>query len=167
MSTHLEQWNPEENSFWEKHGKKIARRNLWISIPCLFLGFATWMIWSAVAVNLNSVGFNFTKEQLFTLAAVPGLTGATLRIIYSFVVPIFGGRNWTVLSTITLLIPAIGIGLAVQDPNTPYETMLLLALACGFASPSHFSKCYRSHYQTTPYRERGTLGKPGPSRLSI
>lgn len=155
MSTHLEQWNPEDNSFWETHGKRIARRNLWISIPCLFLGFATWMIWSAVAVNLNSVGFNFTKEQLFTLAAVPGLTGATLRIIYSFVVPIFGGRNWTVLSTATLLIPAIGIGLAVQDPNTPYETMLLLALACGFGG-GNFSSSMSNISFFFPKKAQGT-----------
>ena len=35
-------------------------------------------------------------------------------------------------------------------------TVINVALACGFASPSHFSKCYRSHYHTTPYRERGT-----------
>ena len=46
-------------------------------------------------------------------------------------------------------------------------SVINVALACGFASPSHFSKCYRSHYQTTPYRERGTHGAaPGP-RLSI
>ena len=173
MSTHLEQWNPEDSSFWEKHGKKIARRNLWISIPCLFLGFATWMIWSAVAVNLNSVGFNFTKEQLFTLAAVPGLTGATLRIIYSFVVPIFGGRNWTVLSTATLLIPAIGIGLAVQDPNTPYETMLLLALACGFgggnfsSSMSNISFFFPKKAQGTALGLNAGLGNLGVSALQF
>ncbi|MBE9635854.1 GlxA family transcriptional regulator [Salipiger mangrovisoli] len=37
-------------------------------------------------------------------------------------------------------------------------SVINVALACGFASPSHFSKCYRAHYQTTPYRERGTSG---------
>ena len=37
-------------------------------------------------------------------------------------------------------------------------SVINVALACGFASPSHFSKCYRSHYNTTPYRERGTQG---------
>ena len=42
-------------------------------------------------------------------------------------------------------------------------TVINVALACGFASPSHFSKCYRSHYKTTPYRERGSQA----SRLSI
>lgn len=125
-------WNPEDENFWAAYGKKIATRNLWVSIPCLLLGFSTWMMWSAIAVNLNSVGFNFTKEQLFTLAAVPGLTGATLRILYSFVVPIFGGKNWTVISTATLLIPSIGVGIAVQDVTTSYSTMLILAAFCGF-----------------------------------
>lgn len=128
----LSNWNPEDENFWKAQGSKIANRNLWISIPCLLLGFATWMMWSAIAVNLNNIGFNFTKEQLFTLAAVPGLTGATLRILYAFVVPIFGGKNWTVISTASLLIPSISIGLAVQDTTTSYSTMLILAALCGF-----------------------------------
>ena len=49
-------------------------------------------------------------------------------------------------------------------------SVINVALACGFASPSHFSKCYRAHYNTTPYRERGTQGAPGMpgmARLSI
>jgi NNP family nitrate/nitrite transporter-like MFS transporter len=109
----------------------IANRNLWISIPCLFLAFAVWMVWSMVVVKLPDVGFNYTKNQLFWLTALPALSGATLRIFYSFLVPIFGGRRWTAISTASLLLPAIGIGYAVQDPNTPYPTMMLLALLCG------------------------------------
>lgn len=125
-------WDPENPTFWATEGKKVANRNLWISIPALLLSFAVWQIWSAVAVNLNHVGFEFTTEQLFTLAALPGLVGATLRIFYSFVVPIFGGRNWTVFSTATLLLPAIGIGMAVQDPATSFTEMAILAALCGF-----------------------------------
>lgn len=132
MNRSLTNWNPEDEIFWENQGSRIAMRNLSVSIPCLLLGFSTWMIWSAVVINLNNIGFNFTKEQLFTLAAVPGLTGATLRILYSFVVPIFGGKNWTVISTASLIIPSIGIGLAVQDVTTSYSTMLILATLCGF-----------------------------------
>lgn len=105
---------------------------MWISISSLLLSFAVWQIWSAVAVNLNSVGFHFTTEQLFTLAALPGLTGATLRIFYAFVVPVFGGRNWTVISTAVLLLPTIGIGMAVQDPTTSFLKMAVLAALCGF-----------------------------------
>ncbi|AVR97046.1 NarK family nitrate/nitrite MFS transporter [Pseudoduganella armeniaca] len=125
-------WEPEAPAFWQRSGKSTANRNLWISIPALALAFAVWMVWSVVVVNLPVIGFTYSTNQLFWLAAVPGLSGATLRIFYSFMVPIFGGRKWTALSTASLLVPAIGIGLAVQDPNTSYPTMLVLALLCGF-----------------------------------
>ena len=128
----LKEWNPEDDAFWRDRGKRIANANLWISIPALFLAFAVWMVWSVVVVNLPRVGFSFSTNQLFWLAALPGLSGATLRIFYSFMVPIFGGRLWTTLSTASLLLPAVGIGLAVQNPNTPYGIFLLLALLCGF-----------------------------------
>ncbi len=131
-SRELRTWNPEDQAFWENKGKGIARLNLWISIPALLLAFAVWMVWSVVVVNLPRVGFNFMTNQLFWLAALPGLSGATLRIFYSFMVPIFGGRLWTTLSTASLLLPALGIGFAVQNPNTPYWVFLLLALLCGF-----------------------------------
>src|SRR3546814_12241776 len=84
------------------------------------LAFAVWMVWSVVVARLPGIGFDFTTEQLFWLAAVPGLSGATLRIFYAFLVPIFGGRLWTTLSTASLLIPAFGIGYAVQNHETPY-----------------------------------------------
>jgi NNP family nitrate/nitrite transporter-like MFS transporter len=128
----LVDWHPEDESFWNSRGAAIARRNLWISIPALLLSFAVWMVWSAVVVNLPRVGFAYSADQLFWLAAVPGLSGATLRIFYSFMVPIFGGRRWTAISTASLLIPAAGIGFAVQNPSTPYWLFLLLALLCGF-----------------------------------
>jgi NNP family nitrate/nitrite transporter-like MFS transporter len=89
-------------------------------------------MWSMVVVNLPNVGFKFDNNQLFWLASLPGLSGATLRIFYSFMVPIFGGRKWTTISTASLLLPAIGIGFAVQDPTTPFATFLILALLCGF-----------------------------------
>ncbi|RXT05800.1 NarK family nitrate/nitrite MFS transporter [Ammoniphilus sp. CFH 90114] len=124
-------WNPENEQFWEAEGKRHARRNLLISVPALLLAFAVWQIWSVVAVRLNDVGFSFTSTQLFTLAALPGLTGATLRIFYTFLPGIFGGKNWTVISTASLLIPSIGIGLAVQNPETSFTTMAILAALCG------------------------------------
>jgi len=128
----LEHWNPEDAEFWRAKGRRIAQRNLWISIPALLLAFSVWMVWSVVVAKLPAIGFNFTPEQLFWLAALPGLSGATLRIFYSFMVPIFGGRLWTTLSTASLLLPAIGIGYAVQNPHTPYFMFLVLALLCGF-----------------------------------
>ncbi|MFN2239075.1 MAG: NarK family nitrate/nitrite MFS transporter [Thermoanaerobaculia bacterium] len=127
----LKVWQPEVREFWEARGEAIARRNLWISIPALFLAFAVWMVWSIVVVKLSSAGFAFTTGQLFLLAALPGLSGATLRIFYSFIVPIFGGRRWTAVSTALLLLPAMGIGLAVQSPATPYWVFVTIALLCG------------------------------------
>ncbi len=128
----LEDWRPEDKTFWEEKGRRIANRNLWISIPALLLAFSVWLVWSVVVAKLPSVGFNYTTDQLFWLAALPGLSGATLRIFYSFMVPIFGGRLWTTLTTASLLIPAFGIGYAVQNPDTPYFLFLVLALLCGF-----------------------------------
>lgn len=128
----MTEWNPEDEGFWASTGKRIANRNMWISIPCLLLAFAIWMVWSVVVINLPNIGFKFTTNQLFWLTALPGLSGATLRIFYSFMVPIFGGRRWTTLSTASLLLPAIWIGYAVQNPDTPYLLMLVLALLCGF-----------------------------------
>jgi len=128
----IQDWRPEEKNFWESGGRAIARRNLWISVPCLLLSFAVWMVWSVVVAKLPSVGFAFTNDQLFWLAALPGLSGATLRIFYSFMPAIFGGRLWTTLATWSLLIPALGMGFAVQNSETPYWIFLALALLCGF-----------------------------------
>jgi NNP family nitrate/nitrite transporter-like MFS transporter len=128
----IEDWRPEDPTFWNEAGRAIARRNLWLSIPSLLLSFAVWMVWSVVVAKLPSVGFQYTTDQLFWLAALPGLSGATLRIFYSFMVPVFGGRLWTTLATWSLLIPALGIGMAVQNPDTPYWIFLALALLCGF-----------------------------------
>jgi NNP family nitrate/nitrite transporter-like MFS transporter len=133
MSSHvIKHWNPEDAAFWKSEGQMIAQRNLWISIPALTLAFAVWMVWSVVVVKLPQVGFKFSTNQLFWLAALPGLFGATLRIFYSFMVPIFGGRRWTAISTASLLLPALGIYFAVQNPNTPYEIFVILALLSGF-----------------------------------
>ncbi|RFB79740.1 nitrate/nitrite transporter [Methylovirgula sp. 4M-Z18] len=128
----LTDWRPEDPAFWAQKGRRIARRNLWLSIPALLLSFAIWQVWSVVVAKLPLVGFTFTTDQLFWLAALPGISGATLRIFYSFMVPIFGGRLWTTLTTWSLIIPAVGIGYAVQNPDTPYVVLLILALLCGF-----------------------------------
>ena len=128
----IEDWRPEDKEFWASTGRKIARRNLMISVPALLLSFAVWMVWSVVVAKLPAIGFAYTTDQLFWLAALPGLSGATLRIFYSFMVPIFGGRLWTTLTTWSLIIPALGVGMAVQNPDTPYWLFLALALLCGF-----------------------------------
>ncbi|MDR5734623.1 NarK family nitrate/nitrite MFS transporter [Caballeronia sp. LZ025] len=135
----LTQWEPDNAGFWQGTGESIARRNLWISIPALMLAFAVWSLWSVVAVNLDKGGFHFSKDQLFWLTALPALSGATLRIFYSFLVPIFGGRRFTAFSTASLLIPALGMGFALRDPSTGYPTLLALALLCGLGGANFSS----------------------------
>ena len=127
----LTDWRPDDPEFWQSTGKAVANRNLWLSIPCLLLAFSVWLVWSIVVAKLPAIGFDYSTGKLFWLAAVPGLSGATLRIFYSFMVPLFGGRRWTTLSTASLLLPSLGIGVAVQNPETPYAVFLLLALLCG------------------------------------
>lgn len=128
----LKHWEPENPQFWQSTGKRIAYRNLIISIPALMLAFSIWMLWSVVVVNLDKAGFSLTKDQMFWLTALPALSGATLRVFYSFLVPVFGGRRWTAISTASLLIPALGMGFALRNPQTSYTTLLVLALLCGF-----------------------------------
>ncbi|MBI0575913.1 NarK family nitrate/nitrite MFS transporter [Neobacillus cucumis] len=148
-------WNPEDEKFWKTEGRKHAQRNLWISVPSLMLAFIVWQIWSVVAVRLNDIGFHYTEEQLFTLAAIPGLVGATLRFVYTFAVGTFGGKNWTVISTAILAIPAIGIGFAVQNPDTPFSIMLLLAALCGLGG-GNFSSSSANISFFFPKKEKGT-----------
>jgi NNP family nitrate/nitrite transporter-like MFS transporter len=148
-------WNPEDQGFWRNKGASIAQRNLWISIPALTLAFAVWMVWSVVVVNLPAVGFKFSTNQLFWLASLPALCGATLRIFYSFAVPIFGGRRWTAISTASLLLPAGGIGFAVQYPGTPYEVFVLLALLCGFGG-GNFASSMSNISFFFPKEKKGT-----------
>jgi len=167
MSHVLSHWEPENSEFWRKEGSGIASRNLWISIPCLMLAFSVWMLWSVVAANLDKAGFHFSKDQLFFLTALPALSGATLRIFYSFLVPVFGGRRWTAISTASLLIPAVGMGFALKDPTTSYSTLLVLALLCGFgggnfsssmANISFFFPQARKGYATGMNAGIGNLG---------
>ncbi|TAN53124.1 MAG: MFS transporter [Methylococcaceae bacterium] len=151
----LTDWNPEDQKFWDTSGEAIARRNLMISIPALLLAFAVWMVWSVVVINLPNIGFKYTTNELFWLAALPGLSGATLRIFYSFMVPIFGGRRWTTLSTASLLIPSLWIGFAVQNPDTPFLLMLVLALLCGFGG-GNFASSMANISFFYPQAKKGT-----------
>lgn len=151
-------WTPEDKQFWEREGEAVAKLNLWISVPALFLAFAIWQVWSVVAVNLPALGFKYSTNQLFWLAAAPALSGATLRIFYSFMVPIFGGRRWTALSTASLLIPAIGIGYAVQDNTTGYPTMLILALLCGLGGGNFSSSMANISFFFPKERKGSALG---------
>ncbi|RJQ72832.1 NarK family nitrate/nitrite MFS transporter [Pseudonocardiaceae bacterium YIM PH 21723] len=127
----IEHWEPENPEFWAKTGKKVATRNLIFSIFAEHLGFSVWLLWSVVVVSLPKAGFTFTVDQLFWLVAVPNLVGSTLRLPYTFAVPKFGGRNWTVFSALALLLPTGLLAWAVSDPTTPFWVFLIVAATAG------------------------------------
>src|SRR3954453_14651731 len=127
----ISDWRPEDPEFWETRGKRIPRRNLIWSIVAEHLGFSIWLIWSIVATKLPAAGFHYTTDQLFQLVALPGLIGSLMRFPYTFLVTVFGGRNWTIFSAAVLFIPVIALAYFVTQPDTPFSLMLLVAATAG------------------------------------
>ena len=150
----IDEWSPEDATFWERTGKRIAWKNLVISIPALHLSFAVWLLWSAVAVNLNGVGYNFTVGELFWLAAVPGLSGPTLRIFHSFLPSLVGGWVTHVINVSTLLIPAVWMFIALKDPNTSWATFMIIGALCGFGG-GNFASSMSNISSFFPTRQQG------------
>ena len=169
----VREWNPEDSQFWESKGKKIANRNLWISIPSLLCGFAVWLYWGIITVQMLNLGFPFEKAELFTLAAIAGLTGATLRIPSSFFIRIAGGRNTIFFTTALLMIPAIGTGIALQDKDTPLWIFQLLAFLSGFgggnfaSSMSNISFFFPKKMQGLALGLNAGLGNAGVTTMQI
>jgi MFS transporter, NNP family, nitrate/nitrite transporter len=155
MATWLEKWLPEDKTFWEETGKKIAWRTLWITTISLVLSFATWFMMSAIVVKLPGIGFTFTENQLFWLAAMPGLAGGLLRILHTFLLPTLGTRHLISLFTIAKLLPAIGIGLAVMNTGTPFWVFMMFAFTAGFGG-GDFSSYMPSTSIHFPKRLQGT-----------
>jgi NNP family nitrate/nitrite transporter-like MFS transporter len=151
----LERWEPEDNQFWEQTGKKVAWRTLTVTTIALVLSFTTWFMMSAIVVRLPNIGFTFDTMQLFWLAAMPGLAGGSLRIIHTFLIPIFGTRNVISWSTIIKLVPVIGIGIAVTDISTPFWVFLIFAFTAGFGG-GDFSSYMPSTSIFFPKRLQGT-----------
>ena len=173
MGQDLRNWNPEDETFWESEGKKIATRNLWISIPSLLCGFAVWLYWGIITVQMINLGFPFEKSQLFTLAAIAGLTGATLRIPSTFFIRIAGGRNTIVFTTALLIIPAIGAGLALQNSDTPLWQFQVLAFLSGIgggnfsSSMSNISFFFPKKMQGYSLGMNAGLGNFGVTTMQI
>ncbi len=173
MKINLSEWHVEDADFWKVTGSKIASKNLWISIPALLLAFAVWIMWSIIATKLKAFGFNFgmiepgmspveVTEKLkeinslyYTLPAIAGLAGATLRIPNSFLISLGGGRNVIFVTTLLLLIPVIGVGIALQDVNTPYLTFAIYAALSGFGG-GNFSSSMSNISFFFPKRMQGT-----------
>jgi len=169
----IHEWDPENAEFWESTGKKIATRNLWISIPSLLCGFAVWLYWGIITVQMLNLGFPFAKSELFTLMAIAGLTGATLRIPSSFFIRMAGGRNTIFFTTTLLIIPAVGAGLALRDASTPLWVFQLLALLSGFgggnfaSSMSNISFFFPKKQQGLALGLNAGLGNFGVTTMQI
>ncbi|MDQ6752258.1 MAG: MFS transporter [Actinomycetota bacterium] len=150
----IDGWNPENRAQWEGPGRGVARRNLAWSIACEFLGFVIWQLWSIVVVYLPAAGFTFSSSELFWLISMPSLAGATLRIPYTFLVGRFGGRNWTIISALLLLLPSTGLALCVGNPHTPFGVMLAVA-ACAGLGGGNFASSMANITFFFPAREKG------------
>ncbi|MHC4409145.1 MAG: MFS transporter [Planctomycetota bacterium] len=188
----LKKWDVEDPAFWDGEGKKIANRNLWVSIPNLLCGFSVWLYWGMIAKTMqalhfgNTELFNFTfgndgqplggdayRALLFNLPAVAGLAGATLRIPNSFMIALCGGRNVKFMTTLLLILPAIAAGFALQDPNTPFLTFVILAAFSGvgggaFASSmSNISFFFPKRMQGLALGLNAGLGNAGVSVMQF
>ncbi len=172
-SADIADWRPEDPAFWESEGKRIAYRNLWISVPALLCGFAVWGMWGIVTVQMLNLGFPFTQAELFTLTAIAGISGATMRIPASFLIRLAGGRNTIFLTTAMLLSPAIGTGIVLQHPEWPLWTFQLMALWCGvgggnFASSmSNISTFFPKKLQGTALGLNAGLGNFGVTTMQV
>lgn len=151
----IDRWDPEDAHFWENGGRRTAQRNLYPSIFAEFLGFAMWASWSIVVPQLASVGFTLTVNQQFWLIALPSLVGATLRIPYTFAVPLFGGRNWTIISALLLLLPASALAFVVTRPETTsFSTLMVVAALAGLGG-GNFASSMANISFFYPEREKG------------
>ena len=153
-NTWISNWNPEDEGFWKSEGKRTATRNLIWSILAENLGFSVWLIWSVTAPRLNKVGFHYTTEELFTLVALPGLVGALMRFPYTFAVPRFGGRNWTIVSAALLFIPTLALAFLVTRPETPFWLMATAASTAGLGG-GNFASSMANISFFYPDREKG------------
>ena len=166
-------WRPEDDQFWETTGKKVAYRNLFISIPALLCGFAVWGMWGIITVQMLNLGFPFTQAELFTLTAIAGIAGATMRIPASFLIRLAGGRNTIFLTTAMLLAPAIGTGIVLQHKDWPLWAFQLMALWCGvgggnFASSmSNISTFFPKRLQGTALGLNAGLGNFGVTTMQV
>ena len=156
--TTIDDWHPENEEFWETVGKPVAKRNLIWSIFAEHLGFSVWLLWSVSAALLPKAGFTFSIYQLFFLVAIPNLVGSLIRLPYTFAVPKFGGRNWTVVSAMLLLVPTLSFVYAVQHPATPYWVFVLIAATAGLGGGNFASSMANINFFYPAKKKGAALG---------
>ncbi|MDF3292210.1 MFS transporter [Streptomyces silvisoli] len=151
----VEHWDPDDEDFWERGAKYIARRNLIVSVLSEHVGFSVWSLWSVLVLFMSPrTGLGFTPGEKFLLVVVPTLVGAVLRLPYSHAVTRFGGRNWTVFSSAVLLVPTGCALYFVQRPGTPLWVFLLIGAAAG-AGGGNFASSMTNISHFFPRRRQG------------
>ncbi|WP_062437576.1 MFS transporter [Herbidospora daliensis] len=156
MARWIADWRPDDPDFWASGGRRVARRNLIFSIFAEHLGFTLWTVWSIVAVRLSA--YEFTTDQLFWIVALPNLVGSALRLPYTFGPAKFGGRNFTVVSALLLLVPAGLLAVAVSDPATPYWIFLVIAATAGLGGGNFASSMANITYFYPQSKQGAALG---------
>ncbi|MFI9556690.1 MFS transporter [Nonomuraea endophytica] len=156
MTRWIAEWHPDDPAFWERSGKKVARRNLVFSILAEHLGFTVWTLWSVVAAKTGRL--DLSTDELFWLVALPNLVGSALRLPYTFGPAKFGGRTFTVVSALLLLIPAIALGFAVSDPATPFWVLLVIAATAGLGGGNFASSMANITYFYPQSKQGSALG---------
>ena len=157
----LDDWDPDDEAFWRRTGRRIARKNLVLSIFAEHLGFSVWVLWTIVVINLANAGFTLSLSEQFLLIALPNLIGATLRIPYTFAVPRFGGRAWTTISASLLLIPTLLLALVVpsgwlaEQSHATQMWVLALCAATAGVGGGNFSSSMANISFFYPERHKG------------
>lgn len=148
----LESWDPENEATWDSG---LAWKTLWITTFCLTLAFIAWFLPSAIIPKLNALGYEFTKSQLYWMAAMPGLSAGLLRLVWMVLPPIMGTRKMVSLTTLLLIAPTLGWGVRVQSPTAPYWELMVLAFLAGIGGGA-FSGFMPSTSYFFPKSKQGT-----------
>ncbi len=148
----LQSWDPEDEASWDK---RLAWQTLWVTTFTLTMCFVAWFLPSAIVPKLNALGYTFTKDQLYWLAAIPGLSGGLLRLVWMVLPPIMGTRKMVAATTALLFFPLLGWGVRVQSPTAPYWELLVLAFLAGIGGGA-FSGFMPSTSYFFPRRMQGT-----------
>ncbi|MEV0206178.1 nitrate/nitrite transporter [Streptomyces sp. NPDC050788] len=148
----IQQWDPEDETFWKETGEKIARRNLFFSVLSEHIGFSIWTLWSVLVLFMGPE-YGLTPADKFLLTSMVTLVGAVVRVPYTFAVAIFGGRNWTVVSAGLLLVPTVA-AFAVMEPGTSFATFLWIGLLAGIGG-GNFASSMTNINAFFPLRQKG------------
>ncbi len=148
----IQQWDPEDETFWNRTGERIARRNLLFSVLSEHIGFSIWTMWSVLVLFMGPE-YGLTPADKFLLTSMVTLVGAVVRVPYTFAVAVFGGRNWTIISAGLLLVPTVA-AFTVMEPGTSFTTFLLVGLLA-YIGGGNFASSMTNINAFFPLRKKG------------